>query len=81
MMGSCTIFAFLGEPNNAGGDEDCGHLRKEKSYQWNDRPCTKPSQFVCEKEPGLSLGLKINDFQSICCPEAIRHKMLKYTYQ
>uniref|UniRef100_G1KTH1 C-type lectin domain-containing protein n=1 Tax=Anolis carolinensis TaxID=28377 RepID=G1KTH1_ANOCA len=36
-----------GEPNDAHGAEDCAVLYKEKN--WNDIPCDKNVQFVCEK--------------------------------
>lgn len=44
-----------GEPNNAGGEEDCvvdrylrpdGHVGTE---EWYDRPCSEPHPFICEK--------------------------------
>ena len=28
-----------GEPNNAFWNEDCAHLRKVKSFEWNDSNC------------------------------------------
>ncbi|CAH1781623.1 unnamed protein product [Owenia fusiformis] len=34
-----------GEPNNAGGDEDCMELYQ---YQWNDENCEKKQNYICE---------------------------------
>lgn len=36
----------LGEPNDAGGLEDCGVL--PNTGLWNDEPCELPKQFICE---------------------------------
>lgn len=42
---------FSGEPNNAKGDEDCVHIElAEKSFKWNDDPCSNMLYFVCEQE-------------------------------
>ncbi|VDI73478.1 Hypothetical predicted protein [Mytilus galloprovincialis] len=35
-----------GEPNDAGGEEDC---LASHTGVWNDIPCTLEAQFVCEK--------------------------------
>jgi hypothetical protein len=38
-----------GEPNNAGGNEDCGQLdRFYPDETWNDEPCDEALRFVCE---------------------------------
>jgi len=40
-----------GEPNNAGGSEDCVHMRpKSYRYEWNDLPCNNVYNvpYVCE---------------------------------
>ncbi|XP_078691944.1 uncharacterized protein LOC144922175 [Branchiostoma floridae x Branchiostoma belcheri] len=38
-----------GEPNNAGGREDCGELWKSG---WNDAPCGNKRYFICQTEKG-----------------------------
>lgn len=38
-----------GEPNDAGGNEDCMQLfRYGLDYTWNDEPCSSPFRFICE---------------------------------
>jgi hypothetical protein len=39
-----------GEPNNAGGDENCGELYVRRA-QWNDLACDRPMPYVCESRP------------------------------
>ncbi|XP_077997842.1 macrophage mannose receptor 1-like [Glandiceps talaboti] len=41
-----------GEPNNSGGNEDCGHLRRGDG-KWNDMSCSENNGFICEKGPLL----------------------------
>ena len=41
----------VGEPNNSGGNEDCGQLNRFSGGTWNDEPCTLSLQFVCEYYP------------------------------
>jgi len=36
-----------GEPNNAGGGEDCMEIRW-RGYAWNDNRCHSPHPYVCE---------------------------------
>ena len=36
-----------GEPNNI-ANEFCCEMRKEKSYNWNNIPCTLTRSFICE---------------------------------
>jgi hypothetical protein len=36
-----------GEPNNAGGNENCGHLWDAAGGQWNDIPCDVNMPYVC----------------------------------
>ncbi|CAC5382595.1 unnamed protein product [Mytilus coruscus] len=38
------------EPNSA--KENCGHIDKGKSYNWNDHKCTMRFNFICEKAAG-----------------------------
>ncbi len=37
-----------GEPNDFGGDEDCGVWADDSLGQWNDKPCTDVNAYVCE---------------------------------
>ncbi|EYF04616.1 Hypothetical protein CAP_4292 [Chondromyces apiculatus DSM 436] len=42
---------YAGEPNNAGGNEDCGQLnRYYPDHGWNDEPCGLHYRFICEGE-------------------------------
>ena len=44
-------YAGIGEPNNAGGDEDC--VAMDNLGNWYDLPCSDPSTvrtFICEKQ-------------------------------
>lgn len=36
-----------GEPNNAGGNENCGHLWDAAGGEWNDIPCAVNMSYVC----------------------------------
>lgn len=36
-----------GEPNNAGGNENCAHLWDAAGGEWNDIPCSVPMNYVC----------------------------------
>ena len=40
-----------GEPNNAKGKEDCAHLRRVKSFRWNDSNCDNRNgnRALCQK--------------------------------
>ena len=38
-----------GEPNNGGGDEDCGQINRfHPALTWNDEPCSTPFPYICE---------------------------------
>ena len=38
-----------GEPNNSGGQEDCGNLfSKTRGRAWNDLPCRSSLRYICE---------------------------------
>ncbi|XP_062617681.1 perlucin-like [Saccostrea cucullata] len=39
-----------GQPDNNAGEEDCAHLYAAFGFQWNDYPCNKANNFICEKE-------------------------------
>jgi len=40
---------YAGEPNNAGGNEDCGQLNRfYPASGWNDEPCSLHLRYVCE---------------------------------
>ena len=41
-----------GQPDNAGGNEDCAHLWKGHGFRWNDVPCSARMSFVCESQSG-----------------------------
>lgn len=36
-----------GEPNNAGGNENCAHLWEAAGGQWNDNVCAQTMKYVC----------------------------------
>jgi hypothetical protein len=52
--GSVDVFALWapGEPNDAGGNEDCGHVWGF-SPEWNDIPCDVGMAAVCEPVPTI----------------------------
>ncbi|XP_070539251.1 perlucin-like protein [Ptychodera flava] len=39
-----------GEPNNAGGIEDCAHFWSSLDGRWNDYPCSARLGFICERK-------------------------------
>ena len=41
-----------GQPDNAGGNEDCAHLWKGHGFRWNDVGCSAKMSFVCESQSG-----------------------------
>lgn len=40
-----------GEPNNAGGNEDCAQHNRFSNGYWNDEPCASSFRFICEVNP------------------------------
>ncbi|XP_040909696.1 C-type mannose receptor 2-like [Toxotes jaculatrix] len=51
--GSAVNFVFwsTGEPNDAGGDEDCVHHIVGTDLKWNDITCSQTLSFVCTSRP------------------------------
>ncbi|XP_070196855.1 macrophage mannose receptor 1-like, partial [Littorina saxatilis] len=47
-----------GEPNNAGGGEDCvqmvGAAQRNMAGAWNDNNCSKPTDFICQRNNRMS---------------------------
>lgn len=43
-----------GQPDNAGGREDCGQIYKPFNYTWNDNQCELPFHYICEIHMGNS---------------------------
>lgn len=39
-----------GEPNNAGGHENCIQIWTPKNFKWNDESCYTKCNFVCEED-------------------------------
>ena len=37
-----------GEPNDGGGNEDCGQLNRFTDETWNDEPCSSAFAYICE---------------------------------
>ena len=49
-----------GEPNNVGGNEDCGQIwynGNNKFGTWNDESCGSTMSFVCNAYPRTTLGM------------------------
>lgn len=46
-----------GEPNNAGGDEDCVHTL-QNTHKWNDLRCTFSYSYICQKPQGKSIKVQ-----------------------
>jgi len=42
---------YSGEPNDSGGNEDCGQLNRfHPDYGWNDEPCSSSFAYICEAD-------------------------------
>ena len=39
-----------GEPNSDGADADCLEMLYYVNWNWNDRPCTHVTNFICERK-------------------------------
>ena len=39
-----------GEPNDAGGNEDCAQLNRFGDDTWNDEPCSREFYYICESK-------------------------------
>ncbi|NUP10573.1 MAG: hypothetical protein HOW73_31380 [Polyangiaceae bacterium] len=57
-----------GEPNDAGGAEDCAVLLAENG-KWNDAPCANERAYICERSPGSELA---------CTGRVVRTKTSEY---
>jgi hypothetical protein len=65
---------YPGEPNNAGGVEDCAVDRF--SYpasgiydeRWNDSACSTPFPFICERDPAPTGNMTEAARSAACCP-------------
>ena len=53
-----------GEPNNAGGDENCVHLYTTKDKDWNDIKCYNQYSYICQQvcRETNSLSVAVNLF-------------------
>ena len=38
---------YSGEPNNIGGNENCGHMFTNSAGRWNDITCSSNYHFIC----------------------------------
>lgn len=45
------------EPNNLGGDENCGGMKHDLHHQWNDIPCHTKRGYVCQRWRGISTAV------------------------
>merc|ERR1719219_2604602 len=61
-----------GEPNNAGGKEDCGHIWHKN--QWNDIKCDHKMNFVCEKYRACPEGWVLSPTRGVCFGSDIKTK-------
>ncbi|XP_059205968.1 galactose-specific lectin nattectin-like [Centropristis striata] len=43
-----------GQPDNAGGNEHCGHKNFGAALKWNDLPCSHTNTFVCAYKPNCT---------------------------
>ncbi|VDH97766.1 mannose receptor, C type [Mytilus galloprovincialis] len=43
-----------GQPDNAGGKEDCSHFWHGHNYKWNDHVCSNLFGYICESPQGSS---------------------------
>ena len=39
---------YAGQPDNAGGFEDCMEINYKTPGKWNDSPCTEKRKYVCQ---------------------------------
>ncbi|XDV19458.1 hypothetical protein PO909_024928, partial [Leuciscus waleckii] len=62
-----------GEPNNAGGDENCTMIRPNAQGKWNDIICNNQYPFVCHEDKLILIK------ENLTWPEALRHCRQNYT--
>ncbi|CAM4512684.1 unnamed protein product [Leuciscus chuanchicus] len=62
-----------GEPNNAGGNENCAKLNPNTQGQWIDDPCNNQNPFVCHEDKLILIT------ETLTWPEALRHCRQNYT--
>jgi hypothetical protein len=62
-----------GEPNNYGGNENCGELYPS-SGEWNDIPCDATRPYLCEKRAGQGGALR-------CTGTSFRAGAIEYCYE
>ncbi|XP_051757310.1 macrophage mannose receptor 1-like isoform X2 [Ctenopharyngodon idella] len=48
-----------GEPNNAGGNENCAEIYPNAQGKWNDDPCNKQYPFVCHEDKLILIKEKL----------------------
>ncbi|KAL1272052.1 hypothetical protein QQF64_031068 [Cirrhinus molitorella] len=56
-----------GEPNNAGGNEDCVVIEPKTVDKWNDSPCNDKHPFVCYEDKLILITVNLT------WSEALRH--------
>ena len=68
-----------GEPNNAGGSENCGHLVNDHG-QWNDIPCGRLFPFICQKQKCKLIFIFTSTFAFIRNGNLIILEVLRFAY-
>ncbi|XP_077083280.1 C-type mannose receptor 2-like [Siphateles boraxobius] len=62
-----------GEPNNAGGNENCTVIIQKAPSQWNDGSCNNQNPFVCHEDKLILIT------ENLTWTEALRHCRQNYT--
>jgi hypothetical protein len=60
-----------GEPNDAGGAEDCGNIGQYMPMTWNDEVCSTPAAYICEGSMTCPYGL--TDCSGTCVDLMVEH--------